>query len=129
MYTYLCILPNNFLFAPTRQSGRYSSVWHQQSLFSFFFSFFPVLNVTTTVGTTRVGFWTWIRSSRHWTGAGNGLLVSMLENSTYLFDRSHNTGAIDVKMDGFVLEGKRSFKMLEFSFSSKLDWGSYIISC
>ena len=31
-------------------------------------------------------------------------------------------------MDGSVLEKKSSFKMLEFSFSSKLDWGSYIIS-
>ena len=31
-------------------------------------------------------------------------------------------------MDGSVLEEKLSFKMLEFTFSSKLDWGSYIIS-
>ena len=40
-----------------------------------------------------------------------------------------NTGAIDVKMDGSVLEEKSSFKkMLELTFSSKLDCGSYIIS-
>ena len=45
-----------------------------------------------------------------------------------LFDQSNNTGAIDVKMDGGVLEGKSSFKMLTLSFSSKLGWGSYIIS-
>ena len=45
-----------------------------------------------------------------------------------LFDRSKNTGAIDVKMDGSVLEEKLSFKMLELTFSSKLDWGSYILS-
>ena len=45
-----------------------------------------------------------------------------------LFDRSNNTGAIDVKMDGSVLEEKSSFKMLGLTFSSKLDWGSYIIS-
>ena len=44
------------------------------------------------------------------------------------FDRSNNTGAIDVKMDGSVLEEKSSFKMLGLTFSSKLDWGSYIIS-
>ena len=44
------------------------------------------------------------------------------------FDWSNNTGAIDVKMDGFVLEEKLSFKMLGLTFSSKLDWGSYIIS-
>ena len=31
-------------------------------------------------------------------------------------------------MDGSVLEGKSSFKMLELTFSSRLDWGSYIIS-
>ena len=45
-----------------------------------------------------------------------------------LFDRSNNTGAIYVKMDGSVLEEKSSFKMLGLIFSSKLDWGSYIIS-
>ena len=44
------------------------------------------------------------------------------------FDRSDNTGAIDVKMDGFVLEEKSSFKMLGLTFSSKLDWGFYVIS-
>ena len=44
------------------------------------------------------------------------------------FDWSNNTGAIDVKMDGSVLEEKSSFKMLGLIFSSKLDWGSYIIS-
>ena len=31
-------------------------------------------------------------------------------------------------MDGSVLEEKLSFKMLGLTFSSKLDWGSYIIS-
>ena len=31
-------------------------------------------------------------------------------------------------MDGFVLEEKSSFKMLRLIFSSKVDWGSYIIS-
>ena len=45
-----------------------------------------------------------------------------------LFDQSDNTGDIDVKMDGSVLEEKSSFKMMGLSFSSKLDWGSYIIS-
>ena len=39
-----------------------------------------------------------------------------------------STGAIDVKMDGSVLEEKSSFKMLGLTFSSKLDWGSYIVS-
>ena len=43
-------------------------------------------------------------------------------------EQSNNNGSIDVKMDGSVLEEKSSFKMLELTFSSKLDWGSYIIS-
>ena len=45
-----------------------------------------------------------------------------------LFDQSDNTGAIDVKIGGSILEEKSSFKMLELTFSSKLGWGSYIIS-
>ena len=44
------------------------------------------------------------------------------------FDQSDITVAIDVKMDGSVLEEKSSFKMLGLTFSSKLDWGSYITS-
>ena len=51
--------------------------------------------------------------------AGKTLLVSS--------DGSNNNGSIDVKMDGSVLEEKSSFKMLGFTLSSKLDWGSYII--
>ena len=43
------------------------------------------------------------------------------------FDRSNNTGAVEVKIDVSVLE-KSSFKMLRLTFCSKLDWGSYIIS-
>ena len=44
-----------------------------------------------------------------------------------LFDRSKNTGGIDVKMKGSVLEEKSCFKMLGLTFSSKLVWGSYIV--
>ena len=44
------------------------------------------------------------------------------------FDPSNNTGAIDVKIDGSVIEEKSSFKMLGLPFSSKYDWGSDIIS-
>ena len=44
----------------------------------------------------------------------------------------HVTGLItlatDVKIDGSVLEEESSFKMLVLTFSSKLDWDSYIIS-
>ena len=45
-----------------------------------------------------------------------------------LFDRSNNTGSIDVKMDRPVLEEKSSFKMLGLTIFSELHWGSYIIS-
>ena len=45
-----------------------------------------------------------------------------------LIDRSNNNGSIAVKMGGSILEEKLSFKMLGLTFSSKLDWGSYIIS-
>ena len=44
-----------------------------------------------------------------------------------LFDWSNKAGAIDVKMDGSALEEKLSFKILGSTFSSKLDWSSYII--
>ena len=37
------------------------------------------------------------------------------------FDQSNNTGAIDGKMDGSILEEKSYFKMLGLTFSSKLD--------
>ena len=61
---------------------------------------------------------------------GRKLLVDINGGKTQLvsFDQSNNIGAIDVKMDGSVLEENSSFKMLELTFSSKLDWGSYIIS-
>ena len=61
---------------------------------------------------------------------GRMWLVDFNARKTQLvsFDRCNNTGAIDVKMDGSVLKEKSSFKMLGLTFSSKLDWGSYIIS-
>ena len=61
---------------------------------------------------------------------GRKWLVDFNAGKTQLvsFDRSKSTGAIDVKMDGSVLEEKTSFKMLRLTFSSKVDWGSYIVS-
>ena len=44
------------------------------------------------------------------------------------FDWSNNNGSIDVKISGSILEEKSSLKMLVLTFSSKLNWGSYIIS-
>ena len=64
-----------------------------------------------------------------WTG-GRKWFVNFNAEKTQLvsFEWSNNTGAIDVKMDWSVPEKKSSFKMLQLTFSSKLDWGSYIIS-
>ena len=50
------------------------------------------------------------------------------KNQLFSFDRYNNTGTIDVKLDGSVIEEKSSFQMLGLTFSSKLDWGSCIIS-
>ena len=64
-----------------------------------------------------------VEQGRKWLvdfNAGKTQLVSI--------DRSKNTGAIDVKMDGSVLEEKTPFKMLGLTFSCKWDWGSYIVS-
>ena len=54
---------------------------------------------------------------------GRNWLVDFNAGKTQLvwFERSSNTGAIDVKMDGSVLEEKSSFKMLELTSSSKSD--------
>ena len=59
-----------------------------------------------------------------------GWLVDFNAGKTELvsFDWFNSTGAIDLKMDGFVLEEKSCLKMLGLTFSSKLDLCSYIIS-
>ena len=61
---------------------------------------------------------------------GNKWLVDFNAEKSQLvsFDRSNNNGSIAVKMGGSILEEKSSFKILGLTFSSKLDWGSYIIS-
>ena len=61
---------------------------------------------------------------------GKKRLVDFNAGKTQLvsFDRSNNNGSIDVKMDGSILEGKSSLKILGLTFFSKLDWRCYIIS-
>ena len=44
------------------------------------------------------------------------------------FHWCNNVGTTDVKMDGCVLNEKSSFKVFGLTFSSKLDWGSYIMT-
>ena len=59
---------------------------------------------------------------------GKKRLVDFNAGKTQLvsFDRSNNTGSIDLKMDGSVLEEKSYFKMLRLTLPSKLDCHSYI---
>ena len=45
-----------------------------------------------------------------------------------LFDQSNNTSAIYVEGAGSVPGERLSFKMPKVAFSSKLDWGSHIIT-
>ena len=68
-----------------------------------------------------------LRDTVHW---GRKWLADFNVGKTKLvsFDWSKNTGAIDVIMDGSVLEEKTSFKMLGLTFSPKLDSDSYIVS-
>ena len=60
-----------------------------------------------------------IRDTVHW---GKKWLVGFNAGKTQLvsFDQPKNNGSICVKMDGSVLEGKSSFKMLRLTFS--LNW-------
>ena len=53
-------------------------------------------------------------------------LVGLNDGKTQLvsFNRSNNTGAIDVKMEGSTPEKNSSFRMLGVTFSSKLYWAS-----
>ena len=61
---------------------------------------------------------------------GKKWLVDFIARKTQLvsFDQSNNSGSVDVKMDGSLLEEKSLFKMPGLTFYSKLDWGSYLIS-
>ena len=61
---------------------------------------------------------------------GNEWLVDFNAGKNQLVSSEwfNNAGAIDGKMDGSVFEEKWSFEMLGLTFSSKLDWGFYIIS-
>ena len=63
-----------------------------------------------------------------WNGTGSGLLISMPGRVSWF----HLTGLVTLLLNrfvnGFVLEEKSSFKIMGIDFSSKLDWGPYIIS-
>ena len=68
-----------------------------------------------------------IRDTVEW---GKKWLVDFNAAKTQLvsFDQSNNNSSVYVKMDEPVLEEKSSFEMLGLTFSSKLNWGSYIVS-
>ena len=72
------------------------------------------------MATTGIGFWFWIWSTRLlWTGAGSGLLISILEKLNW-FVQYNNTGAIDVKIDGSVL--KKNHLLRSWGWLSILNW-------
>ena len=56
------------------------------------------------------------------------LNAGLFETQLVLFDWPSSTVSNDVKIDGSVFEEKSAFKMVELTLSTKLDWGSYIIS-
>ena len=68
-----------------------------------------------------------LRDTMDW---GRKWLVDFSVGKTQLisFNRSINTGAINVKMDASVLEEKSSLKMLGLTLYFEWDWGSYVIS-
>ena len=61
---------------------------------------------------------------------GKKWLVDFNAGKTQLvsFYSFNSNGSIDVKMGGSFLEEKSPFKMLGLTVSSKLEWGSYIVS-
>ena len=61
-----------------------------------------------------------------WTRVISGLLISMLGKLSWFLLNGLRT--MFLKMDGSVLEEKSSFKILGLTFSSRLDWDSYIFS-
>ena len=66
---------------------------------------------------------------RHWTNAGSGLYISVMEKLNWFYLTSLITLMLfKVKMNGSVFEEKSSCKMLGLIFSSRLDRGSYMIS-
>ena len=71
--------------------------------------------------------WLWTVDTVDW---GKKWLVDFNSGKSQLlsFDWPNNSDSIYVKMDGFVLEEKSTFKMLGLTFSSKLYWGFYFIS-
>ena len=71
------------------------------------------LEITTELESDLWNTVDWDRKRLVAFSAGKAQLVS--------FNRSNNTGATDMKMNGSGLEEKPSFKMQGLSFSSKLD--------
>ena len=56
------------------------------------------------------------------------MLFAILRSMLILRSMFWPCGAIYIKMDGSVLDEKSSFKMPGLSFSSELNWDSYIVS-
>lgn len=55
-------------------------------------------------------------------GQKRSVTFSVVKIQLVLFDRSNNSGTVNVKMNRSLFYEKPSLRMLEFSISSKLDW-------
>ena len=71
--------------------------------------------------------WGWKRGGWGGGGVGTSNLLLLLKK-TQLVLLTIWTGPIDEKIIGSLLDAKSNFKMLELSFSSKLDWDPQIVS-
>ena len=78
------------------------------------------------MGTTRVGFWTLLWPTRHRLGHKWLVLFNAGKTQFFVFVQCSNFGAIYVKIDESVLERNFFLRSWDWSFSSKLDWCSYI---
>ena len=84
-----------------------------------------------TTRTTRIGLWTWIWFTRHWwLDNRSGLLISMMEKFSWVFFWPvYQHGWYWSENGLFYSLGKNILLDAGLTFSSKLDWGSSIISC
>ena len=87
-----------------------------------------VIKYLIYMATSRISCSTWICSTRH---CGLGQQVTswfQCWKNSASFVWLVYSGAVDVKIDGSVLEEKSSFKMLRSTFFSNMDWGLYMNS-
>ena len=73
------------------------------------------------MATTRMSFWTWIWSTRHWTWAGSGFLISMLVKLNW-FRFSSLIALVLLMWKWMVLFLKKNHLLWCWDESSLLNW-------